>query len=240
MKKVAVVTGGNRGLGFETCRELAQKNYTVILTCRDSKKGETAAETLRKEKLDVHFCALDLLSQKSIQDLKSYLIREFNRCDVLVNNAGIFPDRSPEDKNEDHVSALLVPVETMRKGFETNTLGPYQLMQALVPLMVKNNYGRVVNVSSGMGQLLEMNGQYPAYRVSKTALNALTKIFADELKDKNILVNSICPGWVRTDMGGPNGERTIPEGADTIVWAATLPDGFQTGSFFRDREEIPW
>ena len=123
---------------------------------------------------------------------------------------------------------------------ETNVFGPVQLCLALVPMMKVNNYGRLVNVSSGMGQLSDMNGGYPGYRISKTALNALTRILADELRDANILVNSVCPGWVKTDMGGPDAPRTPNQGANTIVWLATLPDGGPTGGFFRDRQQIDW
>jgi NAD(P)-dependent dehydrogenase (short-subunit alcohol dehydrogenase family) len=119
-------------------------------------------------------------------------------------------------------------------------MGPFQLIQKLGPMMRKARYGRIVNLSSGMGQLTEMNGGYPAYRVSKTALNALTRIFSEELLESGVLVNSACPGWVKTDMGGPNADRSVEEGADTIVWLATLPEGGPTGAFFRDREKIDW
>jgi NAD(P)-dependent dehydrogenase (short-subunit alcohol dehydrogenase family) len=234
MKKIAVVTGANRGLGYETVRQLGKKGYTVVLAARDPEKGETAAAKLRDEKLDVHFHALDVTSAASINQLKDYVTQEFGRCDVLVNNAGVFINRDGPG------SGLKTSVDNLRKTFETNLYGPYQLMQAFGPLMVKNNFGRIVNVSSGMGQLSEMEGSYPGYRTSKAALNALTRIFSADLSDKNILVNSICPGWVKTDMGGTGAEREIPEGADTIVWAATLPDGSPTGSFFRDREKIEW
>src|SRR3989338_10866458 len=120
---------------------------------------------------------------------------------------------------------------------ETNVYGPLLLCQAIVPLMKKNNYGRIVNLSSGLGQLSDMNGGYPAYRVSKAAINTLTRIVADEVKNQNILINSMCPGWFKTDMGGPNATRSIPEGADTAVWLATLLDNGPRGKFFRDRKE---
>jgi len=131
-------------------------------------------------------------------------------------------------------------VETYRETLETNVLGPLALAQALVPFMKRNRYGRIVNISSGMGQLSEMGVGSPAYRVSKTALNALTRILAADLKASGILVNSMCPGWVKTDMGGPTAPRTVEQGADTAVWLATLPDGGPTGGFFRDRKPIPW
>lgn len=235
MKRVAVVTGANRGLGFETAKELAQKGYTVVLTARDSRKGEEASTKLAAQKLDVHFHPLDVTMPQSIRSFRDWLEKEFGRVDVLVNNAGIFLDGDKDD-----TSAGAATTDDIRRTMETNVYGPFQLCQTLIPLMEKNNYGRIVNLSSGMGQLAEMNGHYPAYRISKTAVNAVTRIFADETRGKNILINSVCPGWVKTDMGGENAERTTEQGADTIVWLATLPDGSPTGGFFRDREPISW
>ena len=236
MKKIAVVTGANRGLGFETCRQLAKKGYTVILTSRDAKKGEEAASALKKDGLEILNHKLDVTSLPDIQNFAQYLTKEFGRLDVLINNAGIFLD----GRESGSTSVLDAKLETVKQTIETNVYGPFMLCQSLIPLMVKNRYGRVVNVSSGMGQLKEMNGGFPAYRISKTAINALTRIFNDEFSDKNILVNSICPGWVKTDMGGDGAELEITEGVDTIVWAATLPDGSPSGGFFRDRKQIPW
>jgi NAD(P)-dependent dehydrogenase (short-subunit alcohol dehydrogenase family) len=226
-KRVALVTGANRGLGLETCRQLARQGYTVILGSRDEAKGRAAAAELARERLEVVPRALDVSSTESITALAHAIEREFGRLDVLVNNAGILP------KDEERI-------EVIRETMETNVYGPYQLCQALVPLMRKGGYGRIVNVSSGMGQLSDMEGGWPAYRISKTALNAVTRIFAAETAGSGILVNSICPGWVKTDMGGADAERSIPEGADTIVWAATLPENGPTGRFFRDREPIEW
>lgn len=234
MKKVAVVTGANRGLGLETARQLAKKNYLVVLTSRDEAKGKKAVEVLLKENLDVRFHPLDVTSPESISNLKKFLESEFKRLDVLVNNAGILPD------SNGGTDTFKAKIESLRQAMETNTFGPFALCQQLIPLMRKNKYGRIVNVSSGMGQLGEMNAGYPAYRLSKTALNAVTRIYSEETKGENILVNSVCPGWVKTDMGGRNAEREIPEGAEGIVWLATLPDGSPTGGFFRDKEPIPW
>ena len=146
--------------------------------------------------------------------------------DILVNNAGIMT-------REDSASAI-------EATFKTNALGPFLLCKVFVPGMVQRGFGRVVNVSSGMGQLSQMNSGYPGYRMSKTALNAVTRMFADEAQGTDILVNSVCPGWVRTDMGGANAARSIEEGADTIVWLATLPEGSPSGGFFRDRKAIAW
>lgn len=236
MKKIAVVTGANRGLGFETCRQLAKQGIVVILTSRDEAKGKAAAEKLQAEGLDVKFHPLDVTSPDSIEHLAQFIRNEFGRLDILVNNAAIALDfvAPPEG------SIFNSKIETLQKTIETNTYAPLLLCQALIPLMKVNNYGRVVNVSSGAGQLEDMQTGYPAYRISKTALNAVTRIFANELKETNILVNAVCPGWVRTDMGGANAPRSLEEGADTIVWLATLPDDAPTGGFFRDRKPIPW
>jgi len=233
--RVAVVTGANRGIGFEICRQLALAGYNVILAARDPNKGEAAAHALRGQGagLDVTYRALDVADADSIRAFAAELGREPGRVDVLVNNAGIMID--PRGSR-----LLDSKPETYRRTFETNVMGPLQLTQALLPLMLKQKYGRIVNLSSGQGQLSEMGSGTPAYRVSKTALNALTRITAAETRAANILVNSVCPGWVRSDMGGPNAPRTLEQGADTPVWLATLPDGGPTGGFFRDRKSIPW
>ncbi len=232
---VAVVTGANRGLGRETCRQLGALGYTVILTARQEREGRAATEALHKEGFDVRFHLLDVTDEASIELLANFVRDTFGRLDVLINNAGIFPDPTPGLGNDSVLVAKLQPVRT---GFETNTLGPLRLCQVLIPLM--EGKGRVVNVSSGMGQLSEMNGCCPGYRLSKTALNALTRIFADELKNSNVKVNAVCPGWVRTDMGGPNAELSVADGAKGIVWAATLPEDGPSGGFFRDGSEIAW
>lgn len=235
--KTAVVTGANRGLGLETCRQLARLGLTVVLTSRDPKKGEAAAAGLRKAGAEVRFHPLDVTDPQSIHRLAKYVEAEFGRLDVLVNNAGVFLD--PLDSPEPGAASVFrTDLDIVRRSMETNVYGPLLLCQALVPLMQR--YGRIVNVSSGMGQLTEMNGCCPGYRFSKTALNALTRILADELQDTRIKVNSLCPGWVRTDMGGPNADRPVEQGADTIVWLATLPDDGPSGGFFRDRKPILW
>jgi NAD(P)-dependent dehydrogenase (short-subunit alcohol dehydrogenase family) len=213
------------------------KGYRVILAARDRAKGQAAAEKLGAQGANVDYAELDVTSAESIARFAEHVSREYGRLDVLVNNAGVLLD-SKESPGEH--SAFDVGADTVRRTLETNVLGPFQLMQKLVPLMKRGGYGRVVNVSSGMGQLSEMNGGFPAYRVSKTALNALTRIFADETQGSGILVNSVCPGWVKTDMGGPGAERPVEQGADTIVWLATLPNDGPTGGFFRDREPIDW
>lgn len=233
-KKVALVTGANRGLGFEACRQLAGQGFKVILTSRDEMRGKQATATLVEEGLDVDFHLLDVTNSGSIQLLDAYIRREHKRLDVLINNAGVFLDKG------DNSSVFKVATDTIRNTMEVNVFGPLLMIQMFVPLMKEQGYGRVVNVTSGMGQLSEMGGEYAAYRMSKAALNALTRIVTAELGDVNVLVNAVCPGWVKTDMGGPNAHREVEEGVDTIVWLAVLADGGPTGKIFRDRKEIPW
>jgi NAD(P)-dependent dehydrogenase (short-subunit alcohol dehydrogenase family) len=233
-KRVALVTGANRGLGLETCRQLARQGYKVILTARDEMKGKQAAAELAEGGLEVDFHLLDVTNSGSIQLLDAYIRREHKRLDVLINNAGVFLDKG------DGGSVFKVATDTIRNTMDVNVYGPLMLIQMFVPWMKELGYGRVVNVSSGLGQLTEMDGGYTSYRLSKTALNALTRIVAAELGDANVLVNAVCPGWVKTDMGGPNADREVEQGVDTIVWLATLPDGAPTGRIFRDRKEIPW
>jgi NAD(P)-dependent dehydrogenase (short-subunit alcohol dehydrogenase family) len=232
-KKIAVVTGGNRGIGFEICRQLGKAGYHVILAARDPGKGEAAAEKLRNEKLDVAFHALDVADERSIAAFVAWLKDTHGRCDALVNNAGILPD--PRGSR----LADTTPA-TVRAAFETNALAPLLLIQAVLPLMQKRKHGRIVNLSSGLGQLSDMSTGSIGYRLSKTALNAVTRIAAAEARGTDILVNSACPGWVKTDMGGAGASRTVEQGADTAVWLATLPVGGPTGGFFRDRKPIPW
>lgn len=238
-KPVAVVTGANRGLGLETARQLAKRDIRVILTSRHVGKGEMALEKLLSEGLDVLFQPLDVTLESSIAELGAFIHSRCGRVDILVNNAGVFLD-SHSTEETSVASILTVSLVTLTTTLKTNLYGPLLLAQELVPLMKQQRYGRIVNVSSGMGQLSEMEGKSPAYRVSKTALNALTRILAAETQGYNILVNSICPGWVRTDMGGPNAERTVEQGASGIVWAATLPDDGPNSGFFRDGQPIPW
>lgn len=232
-KRVALVTGANRGIGLEVCRQLAQKDLKVILTSRSKEKGQSAVESFVSKGLDIAFLPLDVIDQKSVHDCINAVSDQYGRCDVLVNNAGVFPDKG-------FPSVFESDVQTVRTAMETNVYGPLSLCQAVVPLMKKNNYGRIVNLSSGMGQLTHMNGGCPGYRISKTSINALTRILADELKATNIKVNSMCPGWVKTEMGGPNATRSVEEGADTAVWLATLDDDGPSGGFFRDRKPFAW
>ncbi|MBD2776182.1 SDR family oxidoreductase [Iningainema tapete] len=234
-KKVAVVTGGNRGLGFEASRQLAKLGYQVVLTSRNETKGKAAAEKLQAEGLDVTYHPLDVTSEESSQKLAEFIGEKYVRLDALVNNAGLYIDAQAGNN-----SVFDAKIDTLRETMETNVYGVLRVNQALIPLMKKQNYGRIVNVSSGMGQLSEMGGGYTGYRISKAGLNALTRILASELQGTNILVNSVCPGWVKTEMGGANAPLTPEQGVDTIVWLATHPDGGSSGGFFRDRQPIDW
>jgi NAD(P)-dependent dehydrogenase (short-subunit alcohol dehydrogenase family) len=227
--RVALVSGANRGIGREIVRQLAERGVTTILGSRDEEKGRVAAEGMDG---NVRVRQLDATDEKGIAQLACDIEEEFGRLDVLVNNAGISIDRGQHGVDAD--------LGVVRETLEMNLFGAWRLCEVFVPLMQRNRYGRIVNVSSGMGALNDMGGGSPAYRVSKTSLNALTRILASELRGMGILVNSVCPGWVRTDMGGSGASRTVEEGADTPVWAATLPNNGPNGCFFRDRRQIPW
>jgi NAD(P)-dependent dehydrogenase (short-subunit alcohol dehydrogenase family) len=233
VQRVAVVTGGNKGIGFEICRQLARKKLKVVLAARDPDKGRQAAEQLQAEGHDVVYHPLEVTDAGQVQALARAMVEQHGRCDVLVNNAGILIDKRS-------ASVMDATVETFRTTLETNFYGPLMTTQALVPVMREHDYGRVVNLSSGLGQLEEMGDGTPAYRASKTALNALTRMFAAATKGEGILVNAMCPGWVRTEMGGPHATRGVEKGAETAIWLATLPKDGPSGGFFRDKKPIKW
>ena len=235
MSMTAIVTGANRGIGLEIARQLAQRGLTVVLTARDAAKGEAAAQRLRAELGlgdEVLSHPLDVADERSVQTLRAWSDAELGQVDVLVNNAGILPDR---DK-----TALTISSALMREVLETNTLGPLWLCQAFMPGMLERNYGRIVNVASESAQLKNQHGRWPAYNLSKLALNALTLQFAGLTSKKDVLVNSVHPGWVQSDMGGPTAPRTLAQGADTATWLATLPAGGPNGQFFFDRRPMDW
>jgi NAD(P)-dependent dehydrogenase (short-subunit alcohol dehydrogenase family) len=229
--QVAIVTGGNRGIGLEICRQLAQQQITVILTSRSLVKAEQAAADLHDAGLSVFARQLDTTDAFSIERLVTDVMDEFGRIDILVNNAGVFLDRNP---------GMSVSADQLRQTFETNVIGPIKLMQTVIPHMRQRGNGRIVNVSSRMGSLEHMGSGSLAYRSSKSALNAATRVFSAENVDSGILINACHPGWVQTDMGGPNASLTIEDGADTPVWLATLPDDGPTGGFFADRKPLAW
>jgi len=236
MKKVAIVTGANRGLGYATSEALAKRGYKVVMAMRDPDKAQKQINELKMKDLDVMAMKLDVSQEKSIQDFYTQFKKEVGSLDVLVNNAGIFVD----DEDGGDSSVYKTKSSTIQKTFVTNTMGPFLMIQKFLPMMKDAGYGRIVNISSGMGQLSEMSRGYAAYRISKTALNAVTRIFSQEVEGEDILVNSVCPGWVQTDMGGRGANRTIEQGIKGIVWAATLPQGGPNGGFFRDGDKLNW
>jgi NAD(P)-dependent dehydrogenase (short-subunit alcohol dehydrogenase family) len=222
--RVALVTGANRGIGLEVCRQLAQRGYSVVLGARDAAKGKRAARQLGG---DITAVQLDVADPESVRDAVGGL----GRLDAVVNNAAILYDTWQRGVDAD--------LDQVREALETNLLGAWRVVQAALPLLRRSPAGRIVNVSSGAGALTDMGGGTPAYRTSKAALNALTRILAAELRGDRILVNAICPGWVATDMGGAGG-RPVSQGAAGIVWAVELPDDGPTGGFFRDGRAIAW
>ena len=227
--RVALVSGGNRGIGLEVCRRLAEEGLTVILGSRDEERGREAAEGLPGE---VAVRQLDVADGGSVERLAASIENDFGRLDVLVNNAAI--------SNDDGQSGTEADLDRVREALEANLFGAWRLCEAAVPHMRRERYGRIVNVSTGLAALEDMGGGSPGYRISKTSLNALTRILASELRGSGILVNAVNPGWVQTDMGGQNANRTVEEGADGVVWAATLPNNGPTGGFFRDRQYVAW
>lgn len=230
--KTAIVTGANRGLGLEIARQLVAEGVRVVMGSRDPVKGERACAGLKAGELAVSH-PLDVTDTRSVQRFVRFVDKQFGAPAILVNNAGTYPEST---------EARVVEVKTSvwRETLETNLLGSVRLCREVVPLMQRVAYGRVVNISSGLGQLSQMGAGSPAYRVSKAALNALTATLAAEVKGQGILVNSMSPGWVRTDMGGQDAPRGVEEGAETAVWLALLPSNGPTGQFFRDRKPIPW
>ncbi len=235
--RTAIVTGANRGVGKEIARQLALLGYRVILTSRDESKGkQTTAELKQKmgSKLpgDLIYHQLDVTNSESIKNLHDFVVSEYKTADVLVNNAAVLLDQFGR--------LLQTPLDIYQTTLETNLYGPMALCKTFIPMMLEQNYGRVVNVSSGAGQVENMIDDMTAYRLSKIALNGLTLMLADSVKGTNVLVNAGCPGWVRTDMGSPNAPRSPEEGAQGIVWLATLSEGGPHGGFFRDRQQIAW
>jgi NAD(P)-dependent dehydrogenase (short-subunit alcohol dehydrogenase family) len=231
VSRTAVVTGGNRGIGLEVCRQLAELGHRVILTARDLARAETAAARLASAG-SVSAAQLDVTNAESIRALAAQLAERRIDVDVLVNNAAILLDEG--------VGIIDLEADDLRKTFETNVFGAVAVAQAFVPGMVARRYGRIVNVSSEAGQLASMGTYAPAYSMSKAALNAFTRQLAAAIRGSGVLMNSACPGWVRTDMGGPGAPRSVQEGADTIVWLATLGAKGPTGGFFSDRQPIAW
>lgn len=234
--RVALVTGGNRGIGLEIARQLARLGVLAVIGARNVDEGEQGAEVLRSEGIDVPVVRFNADDDDAGDAAISDVVRLYDRCDVIVNNAAILIDAPGGFR----ASLFDLTSDVLRKTFETNLHGPIRLFQAAVPVMRQHGYGRVVNVSSMAGQMAGMAAGYPAYRMSKVALNAFTRIAAAELGEGDFKVNACCPGWVRTDMGGAKAARSPAEGADTPVWLATLGSDGPTGGFFQDRKPLAW
>ncbi|UUY04215.1 SDR family oxidoreductase [Svornostia abyssi] len=230
-RPVALVTGANRGIGHEVCRQLAARGFTVLLGARDPRKGSDAAAALGSH---VHPLVLDVADHGSVAAAARRVEDEFGRCDALVNNAAINYDWDAFAHSAD--------LGIIQESLDTNLLGAWDVTLAFLPLLRRSPHGRIVNVSSQAGSLATMGGGTPAYHVSKAALNAFTLTLADELHGEGVLVNAVCPGWTYSGEGGMGapGGRPVDEGAASIVWAVVLPDGGPTGGFYRDGRPIPW
>jgi NAD(P)-dependent dehydrogenase (short-subunit alcohol dehydrogenase family) len=228
VSSIALVTGANRGIGLGVVEALARRGETVVAGSRDLTKGTKALEHVSG---DIHVVQLDVTDEQTIDAAMTMIDDRWGRLDVLVNNAAIHYDTWQRGVSAD--------LGVVREALDTNLFGAWRMAMAAVPLMRRSDAGRLVNVSSGGGSLSSMGGGTPAYSVSKAALNALTRILAAELRRDGILVNSVCPGWVATDMGGPGG-RQIEAGAASVVWAIDLPNDGPTGGFFRDGRPVQW
>lgn len=231
-RRIALVTGGNRGIGLEACRQLANLGIRVILGSRDAAKGAAAASELKAGGLPVDARQLDVASVQSMRECMNWIRNDVGRLDILVNNAGVMLEDADDDPLEE--------LEIIRETMQINVYGALLLSRLSIPIMKSRRYGRIVNLSSSMGALNEMGAGYVAYRLSKAGINVVTRVIAAESEGMGILVNSLDPGWVQTAMGGARAPRTVQQGADTITWLATLPDSGPTGLFFRDRKPIPW
>ena len=230
--RVALVTGANRGLGLETSRQLLAQGANVVMAGRDDLALERAVQSLGEDQTRAMVVRLDVTDAASIRSAQRAIAKRFDRVDILVNNAAVLLFEGEE--------VLAIPADAYRQTFETNLFGVIEVCRVFVPEMARARYGRVVNVSSGAGQLSTMSTYAPAYSMSKAALNAFTRILSDTYRSRGVLINAVDPGWVRTDMGGPSAPRSPEEGANTIVWLATLPGNGPTGGFFRDRRAIEW
>jgi len=258
INRVALITGADRGIGFEVSRQLGKLGCQIVLTSPDREKAKTSAARLQGEGLNVAYHKLDLLNEGDIRLLRDFVLNKFGRVDILVNNAGVMLD-SGRSKVEGLLRGRIkaipkrtgfgqgrgimkVDIDIIRATLEVNTLGALKMCQCFIPLMMKARYGRVVNVSSSLGQLNDMTDEdkVPAYQISKTALNAVTRMFADAARSGNVAVNSVCPGWTRTDIGGSEAPQSAEKAAETIVWLARQKHAKPTGGFFRDKRRIGW
>jgi NAD(P)-dependent dehydrogenase (short-subunit alcohol dehydrogenase family) len=229
---IVLITGANRGIGLETARQLAGRGFHVVIAARDEASGGEAVDSISAAGGRASFLSLDVSDSDSIRAAFTQFAKIADHLDVLINNAGIYPDEG--------LTILTINRDCIDETFQTNTFGPLEVTQAFLPYLRKSKAARIINVSSGYGQLDGLSPDVPSYCLSKMALNGLTIMLAEALKPDRIAVNSMCPGWVRTRMGGANAERSVEEGADTAVWLATEASQEVTGKFFRDRAEIEW
>jgi NAD(P)-dependent dehydrogenase (short-subunit alcohol dehydrogenase family) len=226
-QKIILVTGGNRGIGLEICRQLDKIGHKVILTSRDETKGREAVSGLKG---NIAYHTLDVTSQSSVDELFGFVGEEFGRLDVLINNAGIV------SRNTD---LSLVEIDEVKRIMETNFYGPMRMNRTFIPLLQKSRDARIINISSGMGAIGSLTGGFAGYRLSKVGLNAQTILLSNDLKRMGIRVFAVCPGWVKTEMGGSAAPRPVHMGADTAVWLALEKDPVP-GKFYRDRKIISW
>ncbi len=240
-KKIALITGANKGIGLETARQLGKKDIIVLIGARDLSKGEAAANGLRQEGIDARAISLDVNNTESIRKAADQIERDFGRLDILINNAGVMLDDENKKVSEQSL-------ETWRKTFETNVFGLIATTQAFLPLLHKSDAGRIVNLSSILGSITYhgtpgspiYDSKLPAYNVSKSAVNAYTVQLAYELKDSKIKVNAAHPGWVKTDMGGKGATMELPDGAKTSVALATIGEDGPNGAYVHLGETLPW
>ena len=230
-KRIALITGANRGIGLEVSRQMGKMGYTLVLGCRSEARGRSAQETLRAEGIDATCVGLDMADPASIEAAAARVGQDHPHLDVLVNNAAIHFDTWQRASNAD--------LDVVQEAITTNTLGPWRLSMALLPMLRRSKAPRIVNVSSGGGSIASMSGKTPAYSVSKAALNAVTRMLARDLEGDGILVNAVCPGWTQTEMGEWGG-RPVADGAAGVVWAATLDSSGPSGGFFQDMQPVPW
>jgi NAD(P)-dependent dehydrogenase (short-subunit alcohol dehydrogenase family) len=230
--RVAVVTGANRGLGLETSRQLLARGLRVVMAGRDEDATERARRSLGVHAERAMAVRMDVTDVASVESAHGRIVEQMGEVDVLVNNAAVLLFDSAEP--------LAIPPDAYRDTFETNVFGVIEICRIFVPTMAERGYGRIVNVSSGAGQLTTMSTYAPAYSMSKAALNAFTRLLAATYRGRGVLANAVDPGWVRTDMGGPSAPRSVQQGVETTVWLATLPDDGPTGGFFRDKRAIDW
>jgi NAD(P)-dependent dehydrogenase (short-subunit alcohol dehydrogenase family) len=232
MTHIALVTGANRGLGLETARQLLAQGLRVVMTGRDQTATRRALEALGAAGRNALAVRLDVTDPASIVAARRTAEERLGPVDVVVNNAAVLLHQ-----NDD---LLAIPRDAFRATFDTNVFGAMEVCRVFVQPMAERGYGRVVNVSSGVGQFARLSTYAPAYSISKAALNAFTRVLAATYQGQGVLVNAVDPGWVRTDMGGKSAPRSVEQGAETAVWLATLPESGPTGGFFRDRQAIPW